>query len=156
MGIGGGHVAKGYYGLPEKTEEDFFNDHGKRWFKTGDIGQMMPNGNIKIIDRKKDLVKLQLGEYVSLGKVESQMKTNPLVDNICVYADSTKPNTVAMIVPIREALEKLVRSPENATIPYEVLCKDEAVTKLVLKKLMEHGKNNGLEKFEIPTVLTLY
>ena len=32
---------------------------------------MMPDGTIKIIDRKKDLVKLQHGEYISLGKVES-------------------------------------------------------------------------------------
>lgn len=38
------------------------------------------------IDRKKDLVKLQAGEYVSLGKVEAALKNLPLVDNICVYA----------------------------------------------------------------------
>ena len=36
----------------------------------GDIGQMMPDGTIRIVDRKKDLVKLQGGEYVSLGKVQ--------------------------------------------------------------------------------------
>ena len=55
--------------MPEKTEEDFFDEDGKRWFKTGDIGQVTERGNICIIDRKKDLVKLQGGEYVSLGKV---------------------------------------------------------------------------------------
>lgn len=38
-------------------------------------------------DRKKDLVKLQAGEYVSLGKVEAMLKSCPLVDNICVYAN---------------------------------------------------------------------
>lgn len=38
-------------------------------------------------DRKKDLVKLQAGEYVSLGKVEAVLKNCPLVDNICVYAN---------------------------------------------------------------------
>ena len=38
-------------------------------------------------DRKKDLVKLQAGEYVSLGKVESSLKTCPLVDNICAFAN---------------------------------------------------------------------
>ena len=55
--------------MPEKTEEDFYDEDGKRWFKTGDIGQVTERGNICIIDRKKDLVKLQGGEYVSLGKV---------------------------------------------------------------------------------------
>ncbi len=40
-----------------------------RWFRTGDIAELMPNGTLRIVDRRKDLVKLQLGEYVSLGKV---------------------------------------------------------------------------------------
>ena len=40
------------------------------FFRTGDIGQLMPKtGTIKIVDRRKDLVKLQMGEYVSLSKV---------------------------------------------------------------------------------------
>ena len=45
----------------------------------GDIGQMMPDGTIRIIDRMKDLVKLQGGEYVSLGKVEAVLKGCPVV-----------------------------------------------------------------------------
>ena len=39
------------------------------------------------LDRKKDLVKLQAGEYVSLGKVESALKNCSLIDNICAYAN---------------------------------------------------------------------
>lgn len=42
-----------------------------RWFYTGDIGQFHPDGCLEIIDRKKDIVKLQHGEYISLGKVLS-------------------------------------------------------------------------------------
>ena len=49
-----------YYEMPEKTAEDFFVAHGRTWFKTGDIGQMEDDGTLKIIDRKKDLVKLQV------------------------------------------------------------------------------------------------
>ena len=40
-----------------------------------------------LTDRKKDLVKLQAGEYVSLGKVEAALKNLSLVDNICAYAN---------------------------------------------------------------------
>ena len=42
---------------------------------------------IRMSHRKKDLVKLQSGEYVSLGKVEALLKTCSLVENICVYGD---------------------------------------------------------------------
>ena len=154
--LGGNPVTRGYYKNDEKTAEDFFIENGKQFFKSGDIGELLPSGIIRIIDRKKDLVKLQLGEYVSLGKVESQMKTCSLVDNICVYADSNKSHTVALVVPIRENVEKLVKDPSNAETSFEDLCKDEKAVQTVLKKLMEHGKANGLEKFEIPTVITLY
>ncbi len=44
-----------------------------RWFYTGDIGQFHEDGCVEIIDRKKDIVKLQHGEYVSLGKVLSPL-----------------------------------------------------------------------------------
>merc|ERR1719369_1110935 len=107
--IGGASVARGYFKNEEKTKEDFYDEGGKRWFRTGDIGEMFDDGTLRIVDRKKDLVKLQLGEYVSLGKVESQLKTHPLVENICVYGDSYQSYTVAVMVPIRNALEKLAQ-----------------------------------------------
>ena len=63
MYLGGGNVAEGYYKQPAKTEEEFFTDNeGRRWFKTGDIGEVDKEGIVKIVDRKKDLVKLQFGE----------------------------------------------------------------------------------------------
>ena len=83
--------------MPEKTQEDFFEEDGLRWFRTGDVGEFDKNGKLKIVDRKKDLVKLQLGEYVSLGKVEAQLKTHHLVENICVYGDPYQKYTVALV-----------------------------------------------------------
>lgn len=67
--IGGHCVSKGYFAQEALTKEAFYQEKGVQWFRTGDIVAVHPMGLFKIIDRKKDLVKLQHGEYVSLGKV---------------------------------------------------------------------------------------
>ena len=67
--VGGHNIAVGYYKLEELTNETFELRDGIRWFKTGDIVEVNADGLFRIIDRKKDFVKLQFGEYISLGKV---------------------------------------------------------------------------------------
>ncbi|KAG2642340.1 hypothetical protein PVAP13_2KG280300 [Panicum virgatum] len=67
--VGGYSITKGYYNNDAKTNEVYkVDEKSMRWFYTGDIGQFHPDGCLEIIDRKKDIVKLQHGEYVSLGK----------------------------------------------------------------------------------------
>ena len=106
--IGGENVAAGYYNNEDKTKEEFYtDDEGRRWFKTGDIGQFETDGTMRIIDRKKDLVKLQFGEYVSLGKVESLLKIHPAIENICVCGDSSKSNVVCLVIPAQTYLDTL-------------------------------------------------
>merc|ERR1719282_1611517 len=136
--------------MAEKTEEEFFNDNGKRWFRTGDIGQMMSDGTIKIIDRKKDLVKLQGGEYVSLGKVESLLKTHPAIENICVCGDSSKANMVCLVIPGQAYLDSLSMKLGKSTATREELCKEEQVIADYIKTINSHGCQQMLQKFEIP------
>jgi long-chain acyl-CoA synthetase len=137
--------------MPEKTAEDFITDaEGIRWFKTGDIGQLEEDGKLTIVDRKKDLVKLQLGEYISLGKVESELKTCPIVDNCCIYGDGMQNYVVALVVPAKERLETIGEKLGLAGLNFEQLCKNKDVTGAVLKELTTHGKRVGLQKFELP------
>lgn len=152
--VGDQNVCVGYFKRPELNEDTFFVENGIRWVRTGDIAEIHDDGCVKIIDRKKDLVKLQHGEYVSLGKVEAELKTCSFVENICVYGDSTKTYCVALVSPselgIKDLAETLGISGEM-----EQLCMNKEVTNLALKKLQEHGASSKLIKFEIPTKITL-
>jgi len=47
--ISGANVARGYYKQPQKTAEDFVELDGRRWFCTGDIGELTPDGSLRII-----------------------------------------------------------------------------------------------------------
>jgi len=91
-------------------------------------------------DRKKDLVKLQLGEYVSLGKVESELKTCPAVENICVYGDANKAYTVALIVPNSHYLEEIASNLGIISKSFEELCSNPQIEKMVLQDLVEQAK----------------
>lgn len=106
------------------------------------------------LDRKKDLVKLQAGEYVSLGKVEAELKTCPIVENICVYGDASKNYCVALVVANEKVLLELA---ETLGIhgEFEQLCSNPIIEKAVLKELAEHAKKSRLQKFEIPAAITL-
>ena len=63
--VRGDSVADGYLDLPKESEESFEDG----WFKTGDVGEFDSKGNLRIIDRKKNLVKTLNGEYIALEKV---------------------------------------------------------------------------------------
>ena len=46
--VGGDNIAVGYYKKPELTKEEFYEENGKRWFRTGDIGEIYPDGRLKV------------------------------------------------------------------------------------------------------------
>lgn len=49
--IGGDNIAMGYFKRPELNEESFFVENGRRWFRTGDIGEVHEDGSVKIIGK---------------------------------------------------------------------------------------------------------
>lgn len=104
------------------------------------LSQLIINLIFSNADRKKDLVKLQAGEYVSLGKVEAELKTCPLVENVCVYGDPSKHFTVALVVPNPGHLSALATKLGKHDIEFEQLCEDPQIEQAVLKELEEHGK----------------
>uniref|UniRef100_A0A8C5DR27 long-chain-fatty-acid--CoA ligase n=1 Tax=Gouania willdenowi TaxID=441366 RepID=A0A8C5DR27_GOUWI len=153
--IGGPNVAMGYYKHQGNNHGDFFvDDRGQRWFCTGDIGEFDPDGCLKIIDRKKDLVKLQAGEYVSLGKVEAVLKNCPLVDNICAYANSDQSYVISFVVPDHKQLTVLAEQL-RVNGSWEEICNNPQMEKEVLRIITEAAISAKLERFEIPKKIRL-
>lgn len=164
--IGGDNVTLGYYNNKELTDQDYKVFNGVRYFATGDIGEMI-DGNLKIIDRKKDLVKLSGGEFVSLNKVESILKLQPFVDSCCVLANGAKANCVCIISAVpKELIAILEKEPSLMTELNRIeLIKDDKLKSVELVQLLEKNPqiiekitkesiafclNKKLFKFEIP------
>lgn len=45
---------------------------------------MLPNGIVKIIDRKKNLIKLSQGEYIALEHLENVYVVTPIVEDVSI------------------------------------------------------------------------
>lgn len=153
--LGGGNITMGYYNNPEKTAEDYTTIDGVRYFCSGDIGQFDADGCLRIIDRKKDLVKLQHGEYVSLAQVETILKMCPLVEQICAVADSKQMYVVGLVVPNEAQLKALQEKVTGSDMEFKQACQDKAVVKAFLAELTAHGLKSKLQRGEIPAKIEL-
>lgn len=153
--IGGDNVSPGYYKNNLLTEECFTRHDGIWWIHTGDIGEVFPDGTFKIIDRKKDLIKLQFGEYVALGKVEAELKTCPLVENICVTGSGFHSYLVALVVPNQRQLSILARDLGKPKMTYTEMCLDPDIANAATSQIREHGKKCQLFGAELPAKIKL-
>jgi long-chain acyl-CoA synthetase len=151
--IRGPSIFKGYYKRPDLDDEAFTSD---RWFKTGDIGQWNPDGTISIIDRIKNLVKLQGGEYIALEHLESIYKSVPFVANGAVMADQqhTQPAMIVMAHPVNLPYFAKKNGLSNSE-DMEELCKDQKVIDACLKEMNETGKKQGLKGMELLEAIVL-
>ncbi|WP_405271529.1 AMP-binding protein, partial [Methanobrevibacter sp.] len=70
--IGGTGVGKGYYNLPEKTEEVFLTINGIPYYRSGDYAIELPNGEIDIKGRIDNQIKLR-GLRIEIGEIETNI-----------------------------------------------------------------------------------
>ncbi|XP_048608685.1 long chain acyl-CoA synthetase 1-like isoform X2 [Brassica napus] len=149
--IRGTCLFSGYYKNPELTQEVMKNG----WFHTGDIGEIHPNRVLKIIDRKKNLIKLSQGEYVALENLENIYGQNSVVQDIWVYGDSFKSMLVAVIVPNPETVNRWAKDL-GFTKPFEELCSlSELHDEHIILELKSTAEKNKLRKFEYIKAVTV-
>ncbi|KAM3868309.1 long-chain-fatty-acid--CoA ligase 1 [Diretmus argenteus] len=140
-----GHcVFRGYLRDPERTAETLSADG---WLHSGDVGQWLPNGTLRIIDRKKHIFKLSQGEYIAPEKIENvYMRCTPVLQ-VFVHGDSLQSHVIGVVVPDPEVFGDWARE-QGFIGSYEELCQNPDVKNAVLEDMRAVGKRAGLKSFE--------
>mgnify|MGYP002715270059 CR=1 FL=1 len=147
--IRGPSVTQGYLNRPELTAEAFTKDG---WLCTGDVGQWNKDGTLSLIDRKKNLVKLQGGEYIAIERLESVYKSVDLVSNICLIASSDAKQPMAVVFPREDNLRGALTEanlPDLAKLSLENQATDPRTAKVILNQLNGKGKAEHFTTMEL-------
>uniref|UniRef100_A0A8D3A5L0 Long-chain-fatty-acid--CoA ligase n=1 Tax=Scophthalmus maximus TaxID=52904 RepID=A0A8D3A5L0_SCOMX len=142
--VKGPNVFQGYLKDPEKTAEAIDKDG---WLHTGDIGKWLPNGSLKIVDRKKHIFKLAQGEYIAPEKIETIYNRSDPVAQIFVHGDSLQACLVGIVVPDPDFLPIWVKK-KGIEGSYTELCSKKEVKDGILEDILRLGKEAGLKSFE--------
>ena len=91
--VKGENIMLGYWNKKKETDEVIKDG----WLHTGDIGEITKEGNLKITDRKKEIIVNLGGDNISPSKIENLLCLNEKVKQSFVYGDK-KTYLVALIV----------------------------------------------------------
>ena len=130
----------GTYDSASSTATDWVTLGGARYFRTGDIGELVGKGQVKIIDRVKQLFKLQQGVFVAPQPVEEVLSESEFVRQIFVWGKSSMAAVAAVVV-----------LSESSSL----VCDERESERRVLQSLREIGATRGLKAWEIPQRVVL-
>src|SRR5204863_3962096 len=91
----------GYYREPEKTREVITADG---YYRSGDLGEIAPDGALRIIGRVREQFKTGKGKFVSPAPIEGQLMENPWLEQVCVLGSGlAQPVAIAVLSDIGRA-----------------------------------------------------
>jgi amino acid adenylation domain-containing protein len=115
--VGGDGVSRGYLNNPELTNEKFVKNPfvpGDRMYKTGDLAQWLPKGNIEFLGRIDQQVKIR-GFRIELGEIENQLLRHQDVKGAVVIPRSDETGDKFLCAYIVSA-EGLKKTPDAADL----------------------------------------
>lgn len=111
----------------------------------------MSDGSIKIVDRKKNLVKLKGGEYIALEKMEMTFGNSNWVDavngGICCYGDGDMDRPVALM-QLKEELAMGWAKDNGVDGDFATVMKDKRLYDAVMADMVEQHKKSDLSHLE--------
>ena len=145
-------IFKEYFRNPEETAKAIEPDG---WFHTGDIVEVDKMGRFKIIDRKKNVLKLSQGEYISPERIENvYMGSTNLIAMAFVHGDPKESSLVAIfgIDPVNFApyASKILKKdiPADNKEELKAAANDPRVKREFLKLLDKIGTSHKFNSFE--------
>jgi len=127
-----GGMYSGYLGDRSGTDE-VLDDDG--WFKTGDVGQLNPDGSISVIERLNDDYKLSTGYFAHTAMLNDAYGLSTLCRHVFSYVNKEYTFVVAVVEVDVKALDDCAMLPSSAR---EIAAKARANPKSsIVKKLLE-------------------
>ncbi|KAL9031644.1 MAG: hypothetical protein Q9196_000358 [Gyalolechia fulgens] len=156
----GNSLFSGYYKNEEETTKAVLPDG---WFRTGDIASVDARGRFTIIDRRKNVLKLAQGEYISPERIENVYLSHlTFLGQGYVHGDSIQTCLVAIFGVLPELFAPFASNVLGRTIPADDLqaidaaCKDAKLRKAVVKELDKVGRKNKFAGYEMVKNCYLY
>ena len=118
--VKGPNVFQGYYKNEEATRETIVDG----WLHTGDLGEIDPDGFIKITGRKKDIIITAGGKNITPANLEAEIKQHPLVSQ-CVVVGDRRPYLVALVTLDPEEIAKFAQDNDLPADPEQVAANPE-------------------------------
>jgi long-chain acyl-CoA synthetase len=115
------------------------------WFHTGDVGQLSPDGFLRITDRKKDLIVTSGGTKVAPQMIENFLKTDPLIHQVMVIGD-TNNHLAALVTLNREQVAEEAKQEGVTFANPEEMAAHPWVTALLRERIRQ--KNKELAPYE--------
>ncbi|APE45889.1 MULTISPECIES: AMP-dependent synthetase/ligase [Rhodobacterales] len=142
----------GYHNAPEKTDETVLDG----WVYTGDIGKLDQNGDLFILDRKKDIIITAGGKNITPSLMENELKFSPYISDAVVIGDKRKFLT-ALIMIDQENVEKYAQEQRIPFSDYKSLCRNPAIEELIDKEIASVNKGfasvEQVKKFRLIDIL---
>lgn len=156
----GNTLFNGYYKNDEETSKAMTADG---WFRTGDIASVDHLGRFRIIDRRKNVLKLAQGEYISPERIENVYLSHlTYLGQGYVHGDSVETSLVAIFGVAPElfapfASKVLGREIEHTDLKaIEAAARDTRVRRAVVKDLDRVGTKNKFNSYEKVRAVALY
>jgi long-chain acyl-CoA synthetase len=150
--VKGENIMLGYWNMKKETEEVIKNG----WLYTGDIGEITKDGNLKITDRKKEIIVNLGGDNISPSKIENLLCLNEKIKQSFVYGDKKNYLTALVVSDSKENKKEIEFYIENLNKSLSLVEKVKKIKLIDQEFKIENGMLTPTLKLKRKKILENY